>query len=140
MKTLKALLVFGLATFMYQPAAQAQEARPIGVVEQRSTPDDPNNNDPGNENPVGIVENSVQDLKIYPNPSIGSNFTIDVPLADDENIALFIYDMNGRVVERKSGSYAELRHFRMRNLDEATYIIKVFSKNALFQSRVMVVH
>lgn len=87
-----------------------------------------------------LDENRVQPLGIYPNPAIGSEFTIDIPLSLDENIAVFIYNMRGQLMERRAGTYAELKEFRFRHLEEATYIIKVFSKDALFQSRVIVVH
>lgn len=142
MKRFKTLLAFGMATLLFGGEAFAQvgndlDQNPTPVV---TTPDEPGGGDPNHQPPVSIEEQSVQPLNLYPNPSVGSEFTIDIPVNDDEEIALFIYDMNGRLVERKTGTYAELRHFRFRHLKEATYIVKVFTKEVLFQSRVLVVH
>lgn len=141
MKKFKALLAMTVASLLFGGEAMAQDGNTsdLNPTPVFTTPDDPGNSDPSKE-PVSLSENSVQALQLYPNPSIGSEFTMDLPLNDDEQIALYIYDMNGRVVERKSGTYAELRHFRFRHLQEAAYIVKVFSQEVLFQSRVLVVH
>lgn len=104
------------------------------------TPNDPSNNEPRHQPPVSLEENRVQKLMLYPNPNIGSEFTMDLPLADSEPIVMQVFDMNGRMVETKNGTYAELQHFRFRNLEEATYLIRVFSKDAFFQSRVIIIH
>ncbi len=141
MKNLKTLLLTTLATFTINTFAADTDPGPDDTTTVSvQTPDDPNNSDPTRRPPVTVPENNIQSLKLYPNPAIGSEFTIDLPLSDAEPIALFIYDMNGRLVERKSGSYSELRHFRFRHLQEATYVVKVFSEDVLFQSRVMVLH
>ncbi len=143
MKNLKSILAAALATFTFTVYAGDNGMDPgpdDSTLVVQSTPDDPGDSDPTREPPVSVEENNIQGLKLYPNPAVGSEFTMDLPLSDSEPIALFIYDMNGRIVDRKSGSYAELRHFRFRHLDEAAYIVKVFSQNILFQSRVLVVH
>lgn len=131
---------FTFFTFGLSGQALAIDPGPDDTTEvsEVTTPDDPGN--PVGEPPLSVVENEVQTLRIYPNPCVGSEFTMDIPLADSEPIALFVYDMSGRLMERKSGNYGELRHFRFRHLDEANYIIKVFAKEQRFQSRVMVVH
>ncbi|KAB2813867.1 T9SS type A sorting domain-containing protein [Phaeocystidibacter luteus] len=143
MKALKPLLTAAIATFLISAPALAQPTTP-GPDETtpavRTTPDNPNEDPDRKPADLGTEEAQVQALKLYPNPSIGSEFTMDLPLNDDEPIAMFVYDMNGRVIDRKQGSYGELRHFRFRHLQEAAYIVKVFSKDILFQSRVLVVH
>lgn len=143
MKKLHALFALAVAGVMITSQANAQIAQSGETLPEEpvlTTPDDPGTSGPSRRPPMSVSENEVQPLKLYPNPSIGSEFTMDLPLSDEEPIALFIFDMNGRIVERQSGSYGELRHFRFRHLEEAAYIVKVFSEEVLFQSRVFVVH
>lgn len=91
MKKFKALLALSMASLLFGGQALAQDGNTSGFhpTPVFTTPDDPGNNDP-NKEPVSISENSVQTLQLYPNPSIGSEFTMDLPLNDNEQIALYI--------------------------------------------------
>lgn len=142
MKALNLLTALALATFTSMNVS-AMEIDPgpddTATVENQQGPNEPGE-DGVDLNPVSLNEQTVQRLNVYPNPSIGSEFTMDIPLNDDEPIALFVYDNNGRLVERKAGTYGELREFRFRHLDEASYIVRVFAEDAMFQARLIVAH
>jgi subtilisin-like proprotein convertase family protein len=75
---------------------------------------------------LGVVNNSITDFAIYPNPNDG-NFTVQFNSSSNNPIKMDVYDMRGRAVF--SNSYQNNGFFnenvQLKNLQSGVYLLKV---------------
>lgn len=149
-------ITFAMMLFIAGMNASAHniELSPIDPVDSSNLvtsplPEDPNGTgDPRDpEGPVNLEEiplakihDAVLKMSIYPNPSPYGDITIDIPVDEQEQIGLVVYNSSGAEVLRKSGTYAEIRNLVFTDTSDAVYILKAFTKDQLFQARLMLVH
>lgn len=83
---------------------------------------------------VNINELTVGDIELIPNPASSSvNFTLD-----NEIYFLRLYDMGGRLIEKKQVYGNE--SFSTENLTNGWYILYLCSSTAVYQAKLMVQH
>ena len=80
------------------------------------------------------------EINIYPHPSIGSNFTINITGNINQNIQLNIYDMNG--IKRFSRSYSEIDpkilEGNQLNLGSGIYIVRAQGINFVTSRKLLI--
>jgi PKD repeat protein len=76
------------------------------------------------KSPVGIAENSISNLKVYPNPAEESIITIEHAVAISN---VFISDLTGRVVENLSGKSNSVE-MDISSLESGVYLVSVLDE------------
>lgn len=89
----------------------------------------------GTLNPIGISENTISPLKVYPNPSNG-NISIDLSSIADKDASLNMIDIAGRIVETKNVS--GMKNIILEKQIPGIYFIQVSEKGGkLFTTKVV---
>ncbi len=85
--------------------------------------------------PLSVVENKINPLSIYPNPT-QNNITIDLGNNDIKNSTLILVDLLGKYVSKTNVSQ-RLNKIDMSNLSNGIYFIKFSNKNGSVTEKII---
>jgi len=88
---------------------------------------------------VGIGESDLASakLKIYPQPA-NSQVTIDVPLVEESQWKINLYDLSGRLVKNEDAFYGNNFSFSLNGLKQGLYIVELSSGTKVFRDKIVV--
>jgi hypothetical protein len=71
-----------------------------------------------------------------------TNLQLDAPFELNEEVGLVVFDSDGVMVHSASGTYADLQelHFKDYFFFDMTYIVKMYSAQSVYETRVQVVY
>jgi hypothetical protein len=77
-------------------------------------------------------------IHVYPNPNSGM-FTIEVP-ANGKNIEIFIVDINGKMIDRRSlkENLEAKQSYNFNSLPRGLYMVQVISSDKIYREKVMI--
>lgn len=81
-------------------------------------------------------------LNVDLQPGTFTTMKLDAPFSDNDEIGLVVLDSNGEVLLRDEGLYKDKKSLRFRDyIDyDMTYVIKVYSEERVYETKVQVVY
>jgi subtilisin-like proprotein convertase family protein len=88
---------------------------------------------------LSTTENTFQDLALYPNPNDG-NFTVAFSTASNDDVAIDIYDMRGRLIYNNefSNNGAFNQTIDLNSVQSGVYLVSISSGDAKMVKRIIV--
>lgn len=85
---------------------------------------------------------TVQALEMELSSGFQTNLTLNAPFSANEEVGLVILDNEGELVHFASGSFGDLKELKLADYYDwdMTYVIKVYSENAVFETKLQVVY
>ncbi|MFT7343727.1 MAG: hypothetical protein ACI9XP_000301, partial [Lentimonas sp.] len=87
---------------------------------------------------VGLSENKISQLIVFPNPSNGL-ITIQ-GFNNAQNVGINLYDMTGKIVHSLKDNYSESAVLNLSDLPNGVYWIEVMNDNLIFKERIVIQH
>ncbi len=86
-----------------------------------------------NREDMGLVENNLSTINIYPNPSSDKVYIE----TDEIVISLELYDLNGKLILKKSNTNNSLKELDLTKLIKGTYILKIKTNTQLITEKII---
>lgn len=83
-----------------------------------------------------INPGKLPSIKIYPNPTLTGEFTVELPAYEEDFVQVFIYDTNGKLIVQKTVTGVSEIKLDLSNRTKGVYLVNILTGDALLGGKI----